>query len=328
MKTSISLFTFLVSIFLIFTVSAQENSDWTLPRTSAGHPDLQGLWENPTITPFERPDDLAGKVTLTTEEAEAIELANAKRIEESEAKPMENWRGYNNFWLDRGTTVLSTKQTSLVVDPPNGKMPVRPEAEAQRDYNTTHNGDHYRFMSVWDRCITRGVPGSMFPAGYNNAYRIIQTENLITIVYEMIHDVRIIPIVDKKEDVQHIDKKIKLWMGDSRAWWEGDTLVIETTNYNDRGWIASSLAGGNAKGIAVTEDLHVVERFKRVSEDTIMWAVTITDPEIYTQAWTVSMPLSANPDYVMFEYACHEGNQAVKNGLSGARYIDGTLNSP
>lgn len=189
------------------------------------------------------------------------------------------------------------------------------------------NGDHYKFMSVWDRCITRGVPGSMFPAGYNNAYRIIQTENIITIVYEMIHDVRIIPIVKNKNDLQHIDQKIKLWMGDSRAWWEEDTLVIETTNYNDRGWIASSLAGGNAKGIAVTENLHVVERFKRVSEDTLMWAVTITDPEIYTQPWTVSMPLTANPNYVMFEYACHEGNQAVKNGLSGARYLDGTLNS-
>lgn len=136
MKTLSQAIIFFCYLFFVTSLVAQEDPNWTLPRTATGHPDFQGLWENPTITPFERPDNLAGKITLTTEEAEAIELANAKRIEESEAKPMENWRGYNNFWLDRGTTVLSTKQTSLVVDPPNGKMPVRPEAEAKRDDNS------------------------------------------------------------------------------------------------------------------------------------------------------------------------------------------------
>ena len=171
--------------------------------------------------------------------------------------------------------MLSTGQTSLIVDPPNGRAPVRDWALENKVYNLAHNGDHYRNMSVWDRCLSRGVPGSMLPAGYNNAYRIVQTPDHVVIQHEMIHDVRIIPFRDKP----FIDDNIRQWMGDARAHWEGDTLVVETKNFHNRGWIASSGAGARLKGIAVSKALHVVERFRRVSENTIIWTVTIEDSE-------------------------------------------------
>jgi hypothetical protein len=217
--------------------------------------------------------------------------------------------------------VLSTGQTSLIVDPPTGKAPIRPEAEAERDYYFAHVEDSYEYMTVWDRCVTRGVPGSMLPAGYNNAYRFVQTPDTFTIYYEMIHDVRVLPL-DKSG---HIDAKVKLWMGDSVTRWEGDTLVVESSNFNDRGMIASSAAGARLKGVPVSEELQVVERFTRVSQDTIMWEVTITDPPVYTRPFTISMPLTRDPEYLMFEYACHEGNYAVPNILRAGRARDREL---
>ena len=188
-------------------------------------------------------------------------------------------------------------------------------AEADRDYNKVREREDYRHMSVWDRCVTRGIPGSMFPAGYNNAYRIIQSPDAIVILYEMIHDVRVIPFTHRP----HIDDDIRQWMGDARAHWEDDTLVVTTTHFNNRGMIASSGGGGRMKGVPVSEALHVVERFTRVSEEEILWEVTVEDPEVYERPWTVSMPLTRDPDYVMFEYACHEGNRDVPLLMRGAR---------
>ena len=171
-------------------------------------------------------------------------------------------------------------------------------------------------MSVWDRCITRGVPGSMFPAGYNNAYQILQMPGYVIILYEMIHDARIIPLASRS----HAPSPIRNWMGDSRAHWEGNTLVVDVTNYNDKGWIASSAAGGRIKGIPHTARLHVVERFTRTGPDTMQYEATIEDPDIYTQTWKVGFPLTRDPGYTIYEYACHEGNQAVANVLKGARF--------
>jgi hypothetical protein len=173
-------------------------------------------------------------------------------------------------------------------------------------------------MSLWDRCITRGVPGSMFPAGYNNAYQIVQTPGYVVIFHEMIHDARIIPI----EPGPPLAAGVRLWMGDSRGRWEGDTLVIVTTNFNDRGWITTSAASGRIKGIPHTEQLRLVERLTRTSEDSISYSVTIEDPPIYTRPWTVSFPLTRDPEYRIFEYACHEGNYAIENILRGARAQD------
>ena len=296
-----------------------QSQDYIVPRTPDGQPDLQGLWTNDTITPMERPASLQGRAFLSEDEIAAMEqnLAERRTLADDniEVTVGGNVGGYNQVWLDSGDTVLSTGQTSLIVDPPNGRAPLRESAAAVRDYYFAHVEDDYIYSTVWDRCLTRGVPGSMLPAGYNNAYRFIQTPDTFTIVHEMIHDVRVIHL-NKDE---HIDDKVKLYMGDSVARWEGDTLVVETANYNDRGMIASSSAGARLKGVPVTEDLHVVERFTRVSDNTVMWSATITDPEIYTQPFTISMPLTRDDEYVMYEYACHEGNYAIPNILNAGR---------
>ncbi len=294
---------------------------WTLSRTADGNPDLQGMWGNKTLTPIERRDGDAGKAFLSDEEMANI---NQQRVVDEQARddaPAQRYEagsnvgGYGSYWLDSGDTVLSTGQTSMVVDPPDGRAPIKAWALDAKAYNLAHEGDHYQHISVWDRCLSRGVPGSMLPAGYNNAYRIVQTPDHVAIQHEMIHDVRIIPLSDRP----HIAGDIRQWMGDARAHWDGDVLVVETRNFHNRGWIASSFAGGRLKGVPTSKALHVLERYERVSEDTIMWTVTVTDQNVYTQPWTISMPLTRDPSYVIYEYACHEGNWAVAGSLGGAR---------
>jgi hypothetical protein len=297
---------------------------WSAPRTADGQPDLQGVWTNATLTPLERPAAMAGKAFLTEAEAAAVEKRAAEaRAASDKMGPLESG-SYNRFWFDDGTTVLSTRQTSMVVDPPDGRVPVRPSAEARRDDYAARNGDSYEFMSPWDRCITRGIPGAMLPAGYNNAYQIIQTPGYVTIVYEMIHDARIIPL----NSTQPRSSRVQTWMGEPRGRWEGETLVVETMNFHDKGWIATSAAGGRIKGIPHTGRLRVVERFTRVAADTISYSATIEDPDIYTRPWTVSFPLTADPEYRIFEYACHEGNYAIENILRGARALEKAGKSP
>ncbi len=297
---------------------------WTVSRTADGQPDLQGIWGNKTLTPMERRDNDAGKTFLSDEEIARI---NQQRIIDEQARndaPTRRYQaggnvgGYASYWLDSGDTVLSTGQTSLIVKPESGRAPIKQWALETKAYNLANNGDHYQHMSVWDRCLSRGIPGSMLPAGYNNAYRIVQTPDFVVIQHEMIHDVRIIPL----SDTPYISSNIRQWMGDARAHWDGDTLVVETKNFHNRGWIASSAAGARLKGIPTSPELNVVERYQRVSEDTIMWTVKITDPNVYTAPWTISMPLTAEPNYEIYEYACHEGNHAVPNALSGQRVID------
>ena len=290
---------------------------WTPPRTPDGQPDLQGIWTNATITPFERPAELAGKEFLTAQEAADLEARTAQA--NVDAPPKAGDPGtYNQFWFDRGTKVVRTKRTSMVVDPPDGMVPLRPEAEAKRDDDLAHSADSYEYMSVWDRCITRGVPGGMFPAGYNNAYQIIQIPGYVVILYEMIHEARLIPLDGRP----HLPSSVRFWNGDSVGRWEGRTLVVDTTNYNGKGWIATSASAGRIKGIPQSTALHVVERFTRVDADTIDYEVTIEDPNVYTRPWKVAIPLNRDPTYVIYEYACHEGNTAVANILSGGRARD------
>ena len=312
----------LLGLSLAQDAFAQSSTAWVNGRTADGQPDLQGLWTNDTITPIERPVSLANKQFYTDDEIAAMETRLAERRSVADdnivVEAGGNIGGYNQIWLDSGDTVLSTGQTSMIVDPPSGRAPIRPEAEAARDYGFAHVEDHWTNHTVWDRCITRGVPGSMLPAGYNNAYRIIQTPDTISIVHEMIHDVRIIPL----QKTAHLDPRIKLWMGDSVAHWEGETLIVDTSNYNNRGMIANSTAGGRLKGVPVSEDLHVVEKFTRVSADTIMWEARITDPENFTQPFTIAMPLTRDDEYVMYEYACHEGNHAISNILNAGRVAE------
>jgi hypothetical protein len=285
-------------------------------KTAWGEPDLQGVWGNATITPLERPVALGDKAFLSVEEVAAAEARAASAARDDEPAPRPGDPGtYNRFWADSGTKVVGSRRTSLVIEPATGRVPLTPLAEKQKADDLARNADSWEYMSLWDRCITRGLPGAMLPAGYNNAYRIMQTPGYVVIYYEMIHDVRIIPTDGRP----HLPGSITQWMGDSRGRWEGNTLVVDVTNYNGRGWISTSAAGGRIKGIHQTKNLRVEERFTRTAADTITYQVRINDPEMYAQPWTVEIPLTLDNEYQLFEYACHEGNTAVRNILAGGR---------
>jgi hypothetical protein len=287
---------------------------WSPTRTPDGQPDLQGIWTNATLTPFERPAALAGKATLTEQEAAAIEnRASENRVD---GPPRAGDTGsYNQAFFDSGTTWLSTRQSSLVVEPSNGKVPVKPSAEAQRDYDLAHVADSYVYQTSWERCITRGVPAGMFPAGYNNAYQILQTPGYFVIFSEMIHEARVIPLDGRP----HLPPSVRQWNGDSIGHWEGDTLVVDTVNYNGKGMIATSAATARIRSVHESEALHVVERFRRVDADTIGYEVTIDDPNMFSAPWKVSMPLTRDANYLIYEYACHEGNYAMEDILRAGR---------
>ena len=264
---------------------------WTAPRTPDGQPDLQGMWLNFDSTPFERP---------ATEPRPVAEPTAPGQI--------------SGFTED--TATRSARRRSLVVDPPDGKVPVMPWAEAKRDYNLAHLGDSWEHHGTWERCITRSVPGGIFPTGYNSAYQILQTPGYVVILYEMIHEARLIPLDGRP----HVPQNIRLWNGDPRGRWEVQTLVVETTNYNDKGSISTNAATGRIKGVPQSEALQVVERFTRIDANTINYEVTIVDPKVYTQPWTVAMPLNRDETYRMFEYSCHEGNDNyMKSAIGGGR---------
>jgi hypothetical protein len=223
-------------------------------------------------------------------------------------------------WADHESPTKAPRP-AMVVDPPDGKVPVMKWAEDKRAYDFDHVGDNWAHQTPWERCITRGVPGGMFPAGYNNAYRFMQIPGYVVIVYEMIHESRVIPIDGRP----HLGARIREWNGDARGRWEGNTLVVDTTNYNDKGSIATSAATGRIRGIPQSEALHVVERFTPVDASTIDYQVTIEDPNVYTKPWRVQMPLTRDSKYQMFEYACEEGNYATPNMLIAGRAVDGSL---
>ena len=216
-------------------VAAAGAAEYETPRTSWGHPDLQGTYSNTTLTPFERPEALGDKAFLTVEEAEELERNRANMISgaaersASETEAGGSIGAYNLHWMELGTKVVGDRRTSLVVDPSDGRVPVRPEALAKKARDLEESFNDYTAMSVWDRCITRGVPGGFFPAGYNNNYHIFQTPDTVAIYFEMIHNVRIIPLDDRPR----LPEDMHLWNGDSRGHWEGDTLVVETRNLSD-----------------------------------------------------------------------------------------------
>jgi hypothetical protein len=302
---------------------AEASRPWTVPRTPDGRPDLQGIWTNATLTPLERPRAMADRAFLTEQEVAVLEAQAAGRqaaADAPEARRAALAKGdigsYNQFWNDSGSTILPTRQTSLVVDPPDGRVPVRPDAEARRDDALKRSTEHPEFMSMWDRCISRGVPGWIIPAGYNNAYQIVQTPDYVVIHAEMIHDARIIPLNGRAP----LPSALRLIEGDSRGRWDGDTLVVETTNFTDRNWIATSAASGRIKGIPQSTALTIVERFTRTAHDRIDYEARIEDPAVFTRPWTLAFPLARDDEYRIYEYACHEGNRAMEGVLSGARY--------
>jgi hypothetical protein len=283
-------------------------------RTPWGDPDLQGIWDNKSITPLERPQDLAGKEFLTPQEAADLETRTAEaRVDRP---PREGDTGtYNQLWFDRGTKVLPTRRTSMIVDPPDGRKPPL-SAEGQKKQTAIAENVRARAfdgpegLDVWDRCITRGLP--MWPAAYNNNFQIVQAPGYVVILMEMIHDVRIIPLDGRP----HINPQIRQWLGDSRGRWEGNTLVVDTTNFSEK--THGMHGGGLTAGFTgLGETLHLIERFTRLDHDTIIYEATIDDPT-FTRSWTATMPVSRS-DGQIFEYACHEGNYSLPGMLGGAR---------
>jgi hypothetical protein len=306
-----------LAVTILLAVPAGAQTQKVLARTPDGQPDLQGVWTNATLTPFERPAQLAGKATITEQEAAAIEKrASENRVDRAPGSG--DTGSYNQAFFDSGTTWLSTRQSSLVVEPSNGRVPLKPSAEAQRDYDLSHLGDSYIYHTSWERCITRGVPAGMFPAGYNNAYQILQTPGYVVIFSEMIHEARVIPLDGRP----HLPQGVRQWNGDSIGHWEGNTLVVDTTNFNGKGMIATSAATGRIRSVHESEALHVVERFQRVDAETINYEVTIDDPNMYSAPWKVSMPLTKDANYTIYEYACHEGNYAMEDILRAGREKD------
>ena len=286
------------------------------PRTAWGAPDVQGVWDFRTITPLQRPERYGDREFLTQEEAATLEQGAVDRDEElllAAARRTEaggNVGAYNNFWMDRGTRTIETRRTSLIVDPPNGRMPTLSEAgearaAARREYRAEHPADSWLDRSTFDRCIlgfNTGPP--MTPGGYNQNMQVFQTENAVVILNEMVHDSRIVPIDDAPRT------GIESWTGESRGHWEGDTLVIETDNFTDKTrWRGSS------------ENMTLVERLTRQDEETLVYTFTVTDPDTWVQPWTAEIPMRRG-DQPLYEYACHEGNYSMEGILSGARADD------
>ena len=311
---------FLLAAILFFasvTVPAQSPvRTYTPSKTSWGDPDLQGIFSNATVTPFERPPEFAGKEFLTEKEVAELEALAAKnRVDQP---PREGDPGtYNQFWFDRGTKAVSTRRSSLIIDPPDGQIP--PLTPAAKNWIAERPGrgsafDAPEHRPLSERCLWWASTGPpIFPTAYNNNYRITQAPGYVMILSEMIHDVRIIPLDGRA----HLPQNIRQYLGDSRGHWQGNTLVVETTNFNDQTKSEFGRPPFNSiRGIG--EKARVIERFTRTSADSIMYEFTVDDPVTYTKPWTAQMPW-VKADGSIFEYACHEGNYALQNVLSGAR---------
>ena len=292
---------------------------WTSPLTAWGVPDLGGIWTNATLTPLERPDSLAGKTALTAEEAAELEVQSAERRAASDRFITGNVGSYNQFWMDSGKTVVGNRRTSLVVDPLDGRIPWAPDGRKRYEADSAKYGvgpfDSWVDSDTGERCLTDGLP--LVPLqGYNMNYHILQAPGWVAILNEMFHEYRLIPTDERP----HVAENIGQWLGDARGRWEGDTLVVETTNFADKGhylW--------RATWRAARPSMHLVERFTRVDEETVSYEFTMTDPAMFTRPWTAMVPMTTNhasrgvTSGPMFEYACHEGNYGLLNILRGAR---------
>jgi hypothetical protein len=291
-------------------------------RTSWGDPDLQGNYTNKYEqgTPFERPKEFEGR---RVEDVKGDELAAVLRKRQQESIERAPFNGGDPEGRIGGPAefrdnneITKGSRPWFVVDPVDGKIPpVTAEAQERirrlrRGGSSFSNGPFNgpEDLSLYDRCITRGFPGSMLPAIYGDSYQIVQGPGWVAIRYEMIHETRVIPLDGRP----HVGKNIRLDMGDARGHWEGETLVVETTNFRDR----SVYRNANADALRLTE------RFTRLGVDKVDWRVTVDDPTTWTRPWTFAIPLTVNDDEPVFEYACHEGNYAVRNMLSGSRAVE------
>jgi hypothetical protein len=298
---------------------------YVAPRTPDGHPDLQGVWANNDATPLERPKELQGRKLLTDAEVavlkrRAAELFNGETDaafgdsvylavlkEAKEFQSTDTTGNYNHFWIvDREFD----NRTALITDPPDGRLPeLTPQAKERRaadaEYRRLHPADGPEDLPLSHRCMTFGVP--RLGAGYNSYFQIFQAPDHVAIGQEMIHDVRLIPLDGRP----HVDSSVRQWHGDPRGHWEGDTLVVETTNFSEK----SRFQGFSS------ENLRVVERYTRMGPKTIQWDVTVNDPSVWTKPWTATVLLRSTPDPI-YEMACHEGNDGLVGALNGQRVLE------
>lgn len=282
-------------------------------ETPWGHPNIQGIWDRRTITPLERPERFADKAFLTPEEIAAYESASAAR---PDGRPLDSGRGgisvHDPGDLDYGSTVLATGQTSLVVSPSNGRIPSYTEAAsaravAAREARANRGpADSWTDRTLNERCITWGMPQGMLPQAYNNNLKIIQTPSHVMFYIEMVHDVRVIPIDGRP----HLPESIRQWHGDSRGYWEGDTLVVRTKNFSAK----TSFRRANV-------NLEIEERFRRNSEDQLEYSIKVMDDTTWEQDWTIAFPMVRGEE-PLYEFACHEGNYGLINILSVARNLE------
>jgi hypothetical protein len=292
--------------------AAPPEKNWTAPRMPDGQPALEGVWSSSTLTPLERPAEFAGKEYLTEQEAAAymkrlLQQVNTDRRDGG--AQVDVGRSYNEFWRDRGNDLVADRRSSLITDPPDGHVPAltaeaRKRVDESRNWMQEHATDGPEGRSLAERCIswtTAGPP--MLPGPYNNDLQILQGPGYVVLSNEMIHDARVIALDGRP----HVDAKIREWLGDSRGHWEGNTLVVDTTNFTGE----YSFRGSDA-------NMHLTERFTRVSPDVIQYEFTVDDPTAFTKPWSARIPLNKTPGPV-YEYACHEGNYAMTDILAGAR---------
>jgi hypothetical protein len=304
-------------------------STYTAPRTPWGDPDLQGVWPGTHMVgvPFERPDRYGDRLVLTDAEfkerqEEAARQRELDLIDVDVENPSAEVVALGDVgdptsppphWLERGEP---SRQSSLVIDPPDGKAPpMTPEGQARQSLAKTTYIQRTGFsrpdeLGPYDRCISRGVVGSMLPVVYNNGNQIVQAPGYVVLRNEMVHESRIIPLDGRP----HLPAALRSYMGSSRGQWEGDTLVVRTTNLNGQNGLQA-----NGQLMLTSDAVELVERFTRTAADTLQYEVTIDDPKTWTRPWTVTFPLRLDPDYQIFEYACHEGNYSMRNTLSGSR---------
>ena len=312
--------TVLIATVLAWVVAPPQIRAQEQIKTAWGAPDLGGIWDFRTMTPLERPRDLADKAVWTTEEAADYER---RTLERRERNPLAPTSVHAAWWLDNGTELTGDRRTSLIIDPPDGRVPaLTPEARQRQEAHGVGRPVRLRQsrnspaegpedLGIGERCLigfSSGPP--ITPSAYNNTLMVFQTPDTVVLLTEMVHEVRVVPLDGRP----HLDEGVRQWLGDSRGHWDGDTLVVDSANFTPKVGSFSTL--GNALGAGDT--LHLIERFTRVDDDTLLYEFTVDDPQTFTDSFTAALPMRRT-DAPLYEFACHEGNRGLEGILRGAR---------